>query len=258
MYDQIVRFSWVHPDVAERIRATLRDGRGSWEEIFGGGADAVIAPAGPPDGVEIAGEVWPRMAEHVARAERVREVVAGRGRDAAALRFGGSPHAVERAALMEALDLYDVPSITGLLACAIDEWVAYGHFLSRLVELGAAADPVGTVDVFERFVSAASAVRTEQPSWPERLRVARDGLAALYVRVGRADDADALYLARIHEEPQDTTIPIGAARAFLEAGDTARAVSWLERAVATADNLGRAGLGARLRATVSALRTRLN
>jgi hypothetical protein len=200
-----------------------------------------------------------RLAEHVARAERVREVVAARGREAASLRFGTSPHAVERAALMDATDeASDVSAIAGILACPIDEWVAYGHFLSRLVELGAAADPAGTVAAFERFVAAASAVRTDQPSWPERLRVARDGLAALYVRVGRADDADALYGARVDEEPQDTTIPIGAARAFLEAGDTSRAVSWLERAVLCADGLGRAGLGARLRATVSALRTRLN
>jgi hypothetical protein len=145
-----------------------------------------------------------------------------------------------------------------MLACEIDELVAYGQFLSRLVELGAADEPAFTVRVFEEFVAAASAVRASEPSWPERVRFARDGLAALYVRVRRVDDAEALYEQRFAEEPDDTTIAIGAARAFLEASDVARAVSWLGRAATRAEGLDRAALARRLRDKADALRRRMS
>ena len=88
--------------------------------------------------------------------------------------------------------------------------------------------------------------------------MARDGLAALYVRVGRNEDGDALYRERHDEEPGDTTVAIGAARAFLEAGDTTRAVLWLDRASGRAEALGRDALAARLRQKTETLRARLN
>jgi hypothetical protein len=259
-----VRTSWVHPDVAERIRRRLREGRSSWEEVFD--ADAVRAGE-PPAGLEVAAPEWPRLAAHVARAERVREVIARLGPEAARDRFAASPHAVERVALLDGLlgDHDDddavaasIPDIQGILACEIDEWLVYGRFLSRLVELGMAADPRGTVAAFERYIAAASAISSHQPSWPERLRAARDGLASLYVRVGRTDDAEALFDERYHEEPADTMVPIAAARAFLEAGHHARAVSWLGRAAARAQAVGRTALADQLRSKIAVLRGRLN
>jgi hypothetical protein len=254
-----MRYSWVHPEVAEAIRASLRAGRSSWEEVFD--ATGAVRAGEPPRGVTQAS--WPQLAEHVARAERVNEVVSQAGIDAASRRFGSSVHAIERAALLAAFDQSaaheaEPRDITGLLDCAIDEFIAYGVFLSRLVERGASSDPAGTVAAFERFVAAASVVRSEQPSWVERLRVARDGLAALYVRVGRADDAQQVYQARFLEEPDDVTVAIGAARAFLEAGDTARAVGWLEQGAGRAAAVSRQDLAERLSVKARSLRTRLN
>jgi hypothetical protein len=252
-----VRYSWVHPQIAERIRAALRDGRASWEDVFAG---EMVRAGEPPDGV--ADGEWPRLAEHVARAERVREVVHTAGVAAAEERFGDSPHAVERAALLaeggKGSDGADVDEVLGILTCAIDEWIAYGQFLSRLVQVGVAQDPAGTVAAFEQFVAAAEVLPSNQPSWPERVRVARDGLAALYVRVGRRDDAEALYARRFAEEPDDVTVAISAARAFLEAGAVAQAVTWLGRGSQRAATLGRDDLRQRLESKAVALRARMN
>ncbi len=210
-----------------------------------------------PAEIDLAPAAWPALAAHVARVERVREMVARAGASSVNLRFAGSPHAVERAALLDD-DTTDLAAVEGVLACAVDEWLAYGHFLSRLVELGVAKDPDNTVAAYERFVTAASNLEASQPSWLERMRVARDGLAALYVRVGRLDDAEALYQQRHAEEPTDVSLPIGAARAFLEAGETLRAMAWLERAADRAAGAGREELRARLVAKQDALRKRVN
>jgi thioredoxin-like negative regulator of GroEL len=109
----------------------------------------------------------------------------------------------------------------------------------------------------EGFVEAARAVRTAEVVWPERVRAARDGLASLYVRVGRTADAEEIFSERFGEEP-DATVAISAARAFLEAGETARAVTWLERAAARARELGRDALEQQLQSKARSLRARLN
>jgi hypothetical protein len=254
-----MRISWLDPTLEASVKDRLRHGHDSWEELFDA-AGTVDAAGEPPRG--ISARSWPRVAAHVARAERVREVVAARGRHAAAARFADSPHAVERAALLaselEDVGGSDVVAVRGILTCAVDEWVIYGQFLSRLVEAGLGGDPAGTVDIFERFVAAAAAIETDEESWPERLRVARDGLATLYVRVDRKTDAERIYGERFAEEPTDATIAISAARAFLEAGDTARSISWLERGALRASEIGRGDLVLRLQAKVTALRGRMN
>ncbi len=251
-----MRISWVHPDVAERVREVLIRTRGSWEDVFAG--DEIVAGE-PPPGLEPA--EWPALASHVGRIERVKEAVARAGAEVAVQRFAGSPHAVERAALVTEATPADPgdewDAVVGILGRPIDEWLAYGHFLSRLVELGIARDRAATVAAFESFVRAAAATEATEPSWNERMRAARDGLAALYVRVGKWDAAEDLYVTRFGEEPGDTTIAIGAARAFLEAGETRRAMAWLERAVRRADHLGRGDLAARLALKLKALSERL-
>jgi tetratricopeptide (TPR) repeat protein len=258
-----MRLSWVHPAIAEAARAALRLGKDSWAEVFS--PDDGVLQVAPPEGVDAA--TWPQVAEHVARAERVREVVA-QGLEAARSRFGSSSHAVEQAALVEAevaaAEAAGTPAeregagVLAVLACPVDEHLAYGHFLSRLVELEAVRDPAGTVLAFERFVAAARAVKAVEPSWPERLRVAEDGLGALYVRVGRIDDAEALFDQRFASEPDDATVAITAARAFLEHGDVAHAVAWLERGSTRARASGRASLADTLDGKAKSLRARLS
>jgi hypothetical protein len=257
----MLRISWVHPDVAARAREQLLAGAGrrSWEEAFT--VDDRFVPAGePPAGVSAA--AWPGLAEHLARAERVREVVAQAGLARANERFAASAHAIERAVLAETPDaaatIDEGAIVRGVLACAVDEWLAYGHFLSRLVELDATFDPPGTVAAFEHFVGAARALPARDASWPERLRVAEDGLASLYVRVGRADDAEALFQRRFDEDATDVTVAISAARAFLEQGEVSRAVAWLGRGRERATAAGRADLATRLGEKASALRSRLS
>jgi len=252
--------SWLHPDTATQVRSLLRGGRGSWSELFGESGEPDLPDIEPPEGV--AKDSWPRVARHVARAERVREVVDRHGLEEAERQFGTSPHAVERASLLTALNgeelAGDLAPVVGVLTCAVDEWVAYGPFLARLVELGLERDPEATVAAFEQFVAAAREVSCTDASWPERVDAARGGLAAVYARVHRGDDADKLYRELHDAQPQDTTVSIGAARAFLEAGETARSIGWLEIARSRAITVGRGALAQRLGEKVASLRGRLN
>jgi hypothetical protein len=254
-----MQISWVQPELEARVRQALIAGRRSWEETLVNEVVVVVEPLADVD----AGQ-WPVLAEHVARAERVRESVAQVGLAAAAHRFGDSPHAVERAALAQALaasaagGLDELTLVRGVLSCAIDERVAYGHFQARLVELAVTADPSGTVAAIERFVAAATDYPAQDPSWRERTRAAQDGLASLYARVGRHGDAEGLWTRRFDEDPHDTTVAISAARAFLEASAVARAVAWLERGAGRARTAGRGDLAERLASKAGALRRRLS
>lgn len=252
--------SWLHPDTATQVRALLKSGRRSWGELFTDAGEPELPQVEPPEG--IAKESWPRVAAHVARAERVREVVDQEGLEVAARRFEASPHAVERASLLNALHGEalggDLVGVVGVLECPVDEWVAYGPFLARLVELGLERDPVMTVAAFERFVEAARALTSTDASWPERVDAARGGLASVYAKVHRGDDADKLYRELHDAQPTDTTVSIGAARAFLEVGETARSIGWLEIARSRAIRVGRGALAQRLGEKVASLRGRLN
>jgi hypothetical protein len=252
--------SWLHPDTATLVRSLLRGDRKSWQELFTDRGEPDLPELAPPEGIDPGS--WPKVARHVARAERVREVVDQHGPEIAERQFRTSPHAVERASLLTALHgetlASDLEPVVGVLACDVDEWVAYGPFLARLVELGLERDPALVVVAYEQFVAASSAIRSTDASWPERVRGARGGLAAVYTRVHRGDDADAIYRDLHLSDPTDTTVSIGAARAFLEVGETARSIGWLETARTRAIDLGRAPLAQRLGEKVAALRGRLN
>src|SRR5262249_52370321 len=238
-----------------KVRDALRRGHHSWDEAFDG---AFVRLRPPPAGGGVPDPRWPRPPAPRARGRRGGGGGGRGGGGAAGAAVGGPPPPAPPPALLGAGPDGDVAAVAGVLACEIDEFLAYGQFLSRLVELGAEADPSGTVTAFERFVAAASRIVPWQPSWTERLRFARDGLAALYVRVGRRDDADTLYRERFDEEPGDTTVAIGAARAFLEAGDVGRALAWLERARGRAESLGREALAGTLGEKIEKLRGRVN
>jgi hypothetical protein len=257
----MIRISWLHPDIVARAREALMRGRSSWSEAFAAAlAGDEVLTGEPPEGVAHA--AWPQLAEHVARAERVRECIATEGLARARERFAGSKYAVERAVLLEAPDQHEVldeaDAVLGMLACEIDEHLAYGHFLSRLVELRAGDDPGGTVTAYERFIEAARRVPSTDPSWQERMLGAEVGLAQLYVRVGRSADAESLFARGFALDAADVTVPISAARAFLEGGDVARAVSWLERGSVRAKAIGRDDLAGTLDKKVASLRGRMS
>src|SRR5215475_3833574 len=116
-----MRLSWVRPDVVDRVRGALRGQLASWEEVFDG--DDVRA-GDAPDGLELPAESWPALASHVARAERVKEAIGRGGPLQAVARFGTSPHAIERAALVaEAAPQTpdeEWDAVAGILACPID------------------------------------------------------------------------------------------------------------------------------------------
>ena len=248
-----MKLSWTQPQQLARVRAARSRYAASWDELFDHTGAARIGPT--PEEVDPA--TWRTLAEHVARIERVRELLALLGHEEGARRFANSPHAVERATLVDAgAQADDGLAVRGILECAFDQWLAYGMLLSRLIEVGLPSDPEGTVAAFEDFVVRAAQATIDHPSWPERVRMARDGLAALYVRVGRLEDGDRLYRERFAEEETDTAIAIGAGRAFLEARQSARAAVWLDRGAERAAAVNRPALAATLREKAQRLRSR--
>ena len=227
---------------------------GRWDALFESEFEPPEAPA------EISSDRWPRIAEHVARAERVGEVVRGRGLEAAVRAFGGSSHAVELATLAAAANESDALGLDLLelvFTCEIDEYVAYGTFLD-LLSARSADDPDRAIAIHERFCDAAAEAPQEVPMWDERTKVVRDGLAGLYVRCGRMDEAENLFLVRHGEESGDLVVSLSASRAFLAAGSVARAVKWLGLGAERARALGRPEMQARLEKKQDTLRRRMS
>jgi hypothetical protein len=250
-----VRISWLEPSVVRLARAALSAHRERWSEHFTPRFEA------PPAPVELDQAAWPHIAEHVARAERVSTVVRENGLEAALAAFGGSSHAVELATLIAAsveIDAPDLVLVEALLQVDIDELVIYGSFLTLLVQLTDDSQLGRAIDLYERFVSAAQAKVTADPSWPERVRVARDGLAGLYVRAGRFENADLLFAVRHDEDRGDVAVALSASRAFLAAGEVARAVHWLGVGAERAGALQRTDMAELLRKKQDTLRKRLN
>src|SRR5690606_34769349 len=123
----------------------------------------------PPAPVGVDRSRWPRIAEHVARAERVSQVVRDRGLDAALARFGDSQHAVELAALIAAAlqaERLTYGLLVTLLACEIDDLVAYGVFLDLLQRMDR-VERERALGAYERFCDAFAAMPSDQPMWGE-------------------------------------------------------------------------------------------
>src|SRR5580692_3864487 len=91
-----MRISWLSAEeIAAARRALTADGA-SWDDHF---HPEFEAPAEPTD---VALLDWPHVTEHVARAERISEVVRVQGLAAARAKFGGSKIAIEAATLAAA------------------------------------------------------------------------------------------------------------------------------------------------------------
>lgn len=216
-------------------------------------------PPPPPQGIDTA--LWPHIAEHVARAERVGEYIRSRGFDAAFERFGTSSHAVELATLAAAAEQGECLSLgllISLLSCDVDELVAYGSFLDLLHRFRGESGREALA-VYERFCEAFAAAAPRSKlggSWHDRVSLVRDGLAGFYISLGEHDKGHALYLQRHRDDPTTLVVALAASRAFWTEGALGRAILWLELGAERADALGRADMASKLRQKRDTLRNR--
>jgi hypothetical protein len=249
-----VRISWLQAEVVRAARDALRARSADWDVHFT--PEFEVPP--PPSGWDEPG--WEQITEHVARAERVSQVVRSTGLAAARERFGASSHAVELAIVIAAAQEsgeVDFELIDALFACAPDELIFYGPFLEMLIELGRNDQP-RALALYTRFCGACMAKDTVLARWPDRVRAVRDGLASYYVSCGMLDDAEALYAIRHREDSGDVAVALGASRSFLAAGAVARAVHWLGLGAERAGALGRNELAQTLSEKQARLRGRLS
>ncbi len=252
-----MRISWIEPGVVRATRAALVAHRSVWEEFFTPEFEPPpAAPAGVPS------NEWPRIAEHVARAERVSATIRTQGLEGAVSAFAESDHAVEVATVIAAaatVEQVTFELLASLLRCEIDPNVLYGSYLAMLIEVGRSdGAEARTIALYEEFCAALRAVSTPLPMWSDRVGAVFDGLASLYASCGRGDDAHALYATRHEDQSEDLVVALGASRAFLSGGHVARAVVWLEIAASRAVELGRAPMAERLRHKAEALARRLS
>lgn len=248
-----MRISWLDPAIIDKVRAVLMAWYADWDVHFSPGFRVPPAPPGIP------AERWPRVAEHVARAERVAQTAREQGLAAAEERFGGSAHAVERATVLAAAmhcDAARFEHVVAVLQADIDDLVLYGPFLELLENLAGEHERARAFDVYERFCRAAMAFESHEPMWREWAGALPEALAGLYVRAGRLDEAHALFLERHDAQADDVLVALAASRAFLAAGQVDRATYWIEAAGERALALGRTSLAERLRAKAARLRAR--
>lgn len=250
-----MRISWLSPEEIAAARAALTANGATWDDHFD---PEFAAPAAPPQAERLLD--WERITEHVARAERVSEVVRAEGLDAARARFGGTGVAIEAATLAAAAhegEELDLEQVIGVLRCSIDSYVFYAPFLELMIELGR-DDLERTVRAYEEFTDAYARALSRVPRGEQRIGAVRDGLADFYVSVGRIDAAEALFEDRHDEDPRDVAVSLTASRAFLAAGAVSRAVRWLGIGAARAAAVGRDELAERLRQKQATLRKRLS
>src|SRR6185436_6636931 len=80
-----MRISWLSAEEIAAARGALTANGATWDDHFG---PEFAIPAIPPEGARLLD--WDRITEHVARAERVSEVIRAQGLEAARARFGAS------------------------------------------------------------------------------------------------------------------------------------------------------------------------
>jgi hypothetical protein len=251
-----MRISWLSAEEIAAARRALKAQGASWDDHFG---PEFETPA-EPEGLEHFD--WAKITEHVARAERVSQVVREQGLAAARARFAGSGVAIEAATLAAAAhqdDKLDLDQVIGVLRCEIDSYVFYAPFLELLVELGRGRDHLDlAVSTYEEFVDAYASALEEVPHSAARIGAVRDGLADVYVSAGMIDEAEALFERRHEEDQNDVAVALSASRAFLAAGCISHAVRWLGIGAGRAQTLGRDELAERLRQKHAAVRKRLS
>jgi len=249
-----MRISWLSADEIVSARQALTAGGASYEDHFH--PDFVA----PPEPVETPLLDWIGVTEHVARAERVSQVVREAGLASARARFAGTVSAIECATLAAAAhesDELGFDEVIGVLACAIDGYVFYAPFIELMVALG--KDQLDrAVRAYEDFVAAYARALGEIPHGAARVGAVRDGLADFYVSAGRLDDAEALFERRHDEDLGDVAVALSASRAFLAAGSISHAVRWLGVGAVRAATLGRDELATRLRRKQERVRERLS
>jgi len=231
-----MRISWLSAEQIAAARQGLTTGGKIWDDHF---APDFVVPA-IPDGV--VGDDWALITEHVARAERVSEVVRSGGLDAANTRFASTGIAIEAATLAAAAyegDVLELDQIIGVLGCAIDRFVFYAPFLELMAARGR-TEVERTVRAYEDFVAAYSRALLDVRGGLERIGAVRDGLADYYVSAGRIE------------------VALSASRAFLAAGSVSHAVRWLGVGAQRATALGREELALRLRQKQERVRERLS
>lgn len=249
-----MRISWLSADEIAAARAALTAGGASWDDHFG--PDFEI-PVGPPENRLLD---WDRITEHVARAERVSEVVRAHGLDEARARFGTTRSAIEAATLAAAAhegEELDLDQVINVLQLPIDTYVFYAPFLELMVAYGK-DDVERTVRAYEEFAASYAAALADFPHGTERIGAMRDGLADYYVAAGKTEEAEALFEKRHDEDQGDVAVALSASRAFLAAGSVSHAVRWLGVGAARAAALGRDQLAERLRAKQEVVRRRLS
>jgi hypothetical protein len=249
-----MRISWLSAEEIAAARQALKAGGATWDDHFG----PEFASPAEPDGVGLLD--WPGITEHVARAERVSEVVREHGLAAARARFAGSGVAIEAATLAAAAhedDKLDLDQVIGVLRCEIDSYVFYAPFLELMIELAGDKRDLA-IQTYEEFAEAYARALGQIPHGAARVGAMRDGLADLYVRVGMTDRATELYERRHEEDRRDVAVALSASRAFLAAGSISHAVRWLGIGATRAQELGRQELATRLREKQESVRKRLS
>lgn len=251
-----MRISWLSPEEIAAARAALTADGATYESFF---TPAFQPPAAPAEPQLLD---WAGITEHVARAERVSEVVRAHGLVAARERFGGSGIAIEAATLAAAAHEHEHEAlgreeVIGVLRCPIDNYVFYAPFLELLVSLSPGAlEPA--VKIYEEFTEAYTTSLATMPHSGPRVGAMRDGLADIYVSAGMLDRAEAMFERRHEEDHRDVAVALSASRAFLAAGSVSRAVKWLGIGAARAQELGRADLADKLHQKQDSLRKRLS
>lgn len=249
-----MRISWLSAEEIAAARRALKAHGASWDDHF----DPDFATPDPPEGLDHFD--WARMTEHVARAERVSEVVREQGLAVAWARFATSEVAIEAATLAAAAhqdETLDLHQVIRVLQCEIDSYVFYAPFLELMIAL-ARDDRALAVKTYEDFVRAYAEAMSQIPHGSARVGAVRDGLADYYVTAGMIEEANALFERRHEEDRNDVAVALTASRAFLAAGNISHAVRWLGVGAGRATQLGREPLAERLRQKQEAVRRRLS